>query len=156
MTEQETLKKAYLEKIALFYYFALLDEEKALQASYKTIKSVFGKIAKNQNKEEIEKEIVSHAQECLNSYEAKSNPSGMSLSSGHIIFPQGSNWGPWFELKKTCEVNDFIALVWVHLIKVSVPTVAQALKVSEGTVRLRAGRALRLLGRMQAIGGEHA
>jgi hypothetical protein len=143
-----------VEKIALFFYFSFLDEIRAREAGRVVLKKLRQKsLGKNLSADEKSELIVSLCDQHLEVFSRNARPTGLSFSAGQIILPPQSNWGPWFELRRLSEKNEFYAVLWTRVLGVSEEITARALGVSIGTIRHRVGRGLKSLGRICQSGG---
>jgi hypothetical protein len=144
------LEDSLLEKIALFYYFAFLDEGKAQAATARTIK-FFLKInlaEKKSSQQAVLQNFVAISNRIVHRYKGEARAASFSFSAGHIVLPEKSNWGPWFEFRKAAEQSDFLAVLYAKVLQVDEATIAAGLGVPLGTVRHRLGRGLKTLGRI--------
>ncbi len=151
------LSDALLEKVALFYYFALLDEAKAQAATSNTIKSLL-KAGVGESTEPSEADIifVRETSEFFNKSRSEHKTTSFSFSAGHIVLPEKSNWGPWFEFRKMADERDYLAVLYEKVLGVKEDLIAKGLKLPIGTVRHRLGRGLKVLGRICQSSGIEA
>lgn len=151
---REDTSRSAIEKIALFFYFAFLDEIRAREAGRVVLKKLRQKtLGKNFSADEEAEMIVSLCDQHLDVFAKHAKPTGLSFSAGQIILPPQSNWGPWFELRRLTEKNEFYAVLWTRVLGISEEVTARGLGVSLGTVRYRVGRGLKALGRICQSGG---
>jgi hypothetical protein len=149
-----TLTDALLEKIALFYYFAFLDEGKAQAATARTIKTLLKKnISEKSSPKHALRTFVAITNKTVQKNKGESRAANFSFSAGHIVLPEKSNWGPWFEFRKVAEEPDFLAILYAKVLGIDETTIALGLNVPVGTVRHRLGRGLKVLGRICSTSG---
>jgi hypothetical protein len=142
----------YTQKAALFFYFFFLDEAKAQAATIlalKKIKSTFS----NEHKG-VSPAVFVQITSAI-SVERKIY-SGLGLrrqSSRYIQLPDKSNWGPWFEFRKTIDDGVSQVMIYTQLLGVEAHDVASGLGLSLGTIDYRVARGLRFLGDLCRRGG---
>ena len=141
-------EKQAIEKLALFFYFCFMDEGRAHAATEKAVKS----IREQSSKESWDARVVRASKRVLDKQKDFGTVSHIGFVQGHIEFPEGSNWGPWFEFRKQSETDSFTSVIWVKILGISPEDVAQGLDLTEGTVRFRLSHALRDMGKI--ISGE--
>lgn len=150
----EELSRDVIQKVALFFYFSFLDEIRARESSRVVLKKLRQKLLGRKVSADEEAEmIVSMCHQNLDAFSQQAKPTGLSFSAGQIILPPQSNWGPWFELRRLAEKNEFHAVLWTRILGFSEEIVARGLGVTLGTVRYRVGRGLKTLGRICQSGG---
>lgn len=151
------LSNTLLEKVALFYYFALLDEGKAQSATSSTIKNLM-KLGVNETTSEFEafKLFVRETSRFVNKARAEHRTTSFSFSAGHIVLPEKSNWGPWFEFRKVADEPDFLTVLYQRVICLDEKVIAAGLAIPVGTIRHRLGRGLKALGRICQSSGIEA
>lgn len=137
-------EKQAIEKLALFFYFCFMDEGRAQAA---TLKAIQGLRDKNTN-ESWNSRLVRTSRKVLGKQKDFGSVSHIGFVQGNIEFPEGANWGPWFEFRKQSEMDSFTSIIWVKILGISTAEVAQGLDVTEGTVRYRLSHALREMGRI--------
>lgn len=143
------LEKA-AEKIALFFYFCFMDESRALAASGKAFRLYSDRVVGEKLNSDVQ--VIRACYKVLSSQKDFGSVSHIGFAQGNIEFPKGSNWGPWFEFRKSADVDVYAAVILVKVLGFTVTDVAEALNVTDGTVRHRLSRALRGLG--QFVQGE--
>jgi len=151
MAEMRLQNAEFLEKVALFYYFSFLDEAKAQAVTARTLKKFrLERIEKNKlNENASDVELVGVTNEFIKKHKKKAiHPLGLSFSAGSIVLPDKSNWGPWFEFRKSADERDFHALLYSRILGLSDASIAAGLLLPLGTVRYRLGRALKHLGKI--------
>lgn len=137
-----------VKSIALFFFFAFLDDRRALEASTHAISICSAKKSKNpqfNNKVLIVMSTFSiWTKHCLKI--SRGNPN-ISTEAGWMI-PADLDLGPWREFQKSATQDELLAIIWSKILEIPEKDIAQGLGVSEGTVRYRLGRAFRKLGSM--------
>lgn len=137
-----------VKAIALFFFFAFLDDRRALEASTQAITLASEKKKKNPqfNNNVL---VVMSTFAIWSKYHLKlvrGNPN-ISADAGWMI-PPDLDLGPWREYQKMATQDELLAVIWSKVLDIPDKDIAQGLGVSEGTIRYRLGRALRKLGSM--------
>ncbi|HEY8272880.1 MAG TPA: sigma-70 region 4 domain-containing protein [Pseudobdellovibrionaceae bacterium] len=137
-----------VKSIALFFFFAFLDDRRALEASTQALSIYSDKKSKNSqfNNEVL---IVMSTFSVWTRHHLKLNRGNPNVSTdaGWMI-PADLDIGPWREFQKLATQDELLAVIWSKVLEISEKSIAQGLGISEGTVRYRLGRALRKLGSM--------
>jgi DNA-binding CsgD family transcriptional regulator len=134
------------KSIALFFFFALMDEQRAMEATSKAIQNYRARMAKHPETKPAITLVASTADVWRS--EGKRIVRGrqnFSFGAGWDL-PSGLDLGPWKEFQKTAQEDEFLALIWSLILKISDEDIAMALNISIGTLRYRIGKALRKLG----------
>src|ERR1700756_2041632 len=105
------LSDSLLEKIAPFYYFSYLDEKKAQSATFRTIKKIQKHYSDFSSLPE-ELAVIRATNHYLDKNESKLRMGSHNFSSGHLLLPEKSNWGPWFEFRKAADEREFRTLLY--------------------------------------------
>lgn len=137
-----------VRSIALFFFFAFLDDRRALEASAQAIANYKNKKKKkSQHKDAVL--IVMSTFAIWSKHHLKLNRGNPNFSaeSGWNI-PPDLDLGPWREFQKLATQDELLAVIWSKVLGLSDKNIAEGLGISEGTVRYRLGRALRKLGSM--------
>jgi hypothetical protein len=140
-------KNLLLQKMAKFFFLMTLDEEKA---------SVFSRRAANEFLHKINDRSqllneVSMVQICYFALK-KIWPEQGREQSFQVSFEKGwffkkpTDLSPWASFRRKADRDEFAAVLFLKVLKIPVDIVAQALNVTEGTLRLRLSRGLRALG----------
>ena len=141
-------KARAIEKISLFFYFCFIDEARARAAAEKAIQA----IKEYRNKKISDARVVRVTSKILQQQKNLGSVSHIGFVEGNIHFPEGADWGPWFEFRKQSEIDKFSTVIWTKILGFSTRDVANGLSVTEGTVKHRLSHALKELG--QIIRGE--
>jgi len=142
------MNEAEIQTIALFFYFALLDDKKAIEASTQALDICRGRLKRNP---ELKKSviIVAATKTVWNRFKtrvARGRPN-TSVESGWLI-PEGVDLGPWREFQKTASEDELLTVIWSKILKMADQDISEGLGITPGTIRYRLGRALRKLGTM--------
>ncbi len=138
-------------RAGLFFYLAFLDEARAKDATRDIVKTLRRRglhKAQGESLEELVQLIHNYSVRHIDS----ARPTGTSFTSGDLVIPAGFNWSRWLEFRRQSERNDFYAVLFTRILGISEALVAKALRVSDGTMRFRVARGLRLLGSVSQSG----
>lgn len=135
-----------IKSMILFFFFAFLDEGKAIEASAEAIEKYRRYISKNPNARTSVVLILATKQIW--------QKNRGRIVRGHPNFHSESGWqfaksvsmGPWKEFQKSALDEELLSLIWSQILKISDQDISSGLGISEGTLRYRRGRALRKLG----------
>lgn len=137
-----------IRSIALFFFFAFLDDRRALEASTQAI-SLYHTKKKNNPQFNASVLVVMSTFAIWNKHHLKLNrgAANFSTDAGWNV-PADLDLGPWREFQKLATQDELLAVIWSKVLELSEQDIAEGLGISEGTVRYRLGRALRKLGSM--------
>lgn len=137
-----------VKSIALFFFFAFLDDRRALEASTQAITLATEKKKKNPQSDN-QVLIVTASFSIWKKHHLKLNRGTPNISTeAGWMMPPDLDLGPWREFQKLATQDELLAVIWAKVLGISEKNIAQGLGISEGTVRYRLGRALRKLGSM--------
>lgn len=128
-----------LEKAVLFFYLSLLDEASAKAASSEVAIQL-------KRKELSSAEFLSLIYRTHQKFFKNSKAIGAIFTSGTLVLPKNFDWSKWLAVHKKSDREDILALLFNRILNFSEAEVSAALKISEGAVRFRVARALRLVG----------
>ncbi|WP_295902047.1 hypothetical protein [uncultured Bdellovibrio sp.] len=142
------MTEADVQSIALFFYFALLDDQKAIEASSQAL--ALGRARKQRNpnlKNSVA--IVAATKSVWDRYKARvaRGRPNTSVESGWLI-PEGIDLGPWREFQKSASEDELLTVIWSKILRIEDDDISEGLGITQGTIRYRLGRALRKLGSM--------
>ncbi|MFN7262185.1 MAG: sigma factor-like helix-turn-helix DNA-binding protein [Pseudobdellovibrionaceae bacterium] len=140
MSEQQ------VRSVALFFFFIFLDGKKALDSSARTVSRL--KKLLNKSKTEIsEIELLAEVWSEFLSIRKNLQRGKPSYSTeGGWKIPQELDLGAWKEFQKNSPEAELVIVVLNRILDFKEEVISQALQISLGTVRYRAGRGLRHLG----------
>lgn len=155
LTAQDT--RDVIGRAGLFFYLAFLDEARAKEATREIVKSLRRRGLHRANKDNSSlEELVQLIHSYSNKHIDMARPTGTSFTSGELVVPPGISWSRWLEFRRHAERNDFYAVLLTRVLGISEGLVAKALQLSEGTMRFRVARGLRVLGQISHKGAGHA
>lgn len=142
------MTEADVQSIALFFYFALLDDQKAIEASSQALGLGRARKQRNPNlKNSVA--VVAATKSVWDKYKARvaRGRPNTSVESGWLI-PEGVDLGPWREFQKSASEDELLTVIWSKILKIEDDDISEGLGITQGTIRYRLGRALRKLGSM--------
>ena len=132
--------------IALFFFYALMDEQRAIEATSKAIQHYRARMAKNPEKKPAVTLVAATAEIWKSeSHRMIRGRQNFAFGPGWNL-PAGLDIGPWKEFQKTAQEDEFLAVIWSQILQISDEDIAMGLNISIGTLRYRLGKALRKLG----------
>ncbi len=145
------MSESDVKAIALFFYFAFLDDRRAMEASTLAITICKEKKSRNPSlRSNIA--IVAATQTIWSKYKmrvVRGRPN-TSVESGWLI-PSGIDLGPWREFQKNASQDELLTVIWSKILNVTDEDISEGLGITQGTIRYRLGRALRKLGSMNQV-----
>lgn len=141
-------EEAQIKSVALFYFFSVLDDRLARQATVATARKIQQRTLKyNLNTSKIRVNIVSYTNQYWEKLkrQKKQGHSSISYEAGWLL-SESIDIGIWKQFAKESEEDEFLAVIWSQILKFSDGEISEGLGVTEGTVRHRVGRGLKLLG----------
>ncbi len=132
--------------IALFFFFALLDEKQAREASQKAVQ-LFDKRLKKTPTLLPSVVLISCTNQIWKKFKTHGRKSSAMISaeSGWLV-PQTIDLAPWREFQKKVDDEECLMVIWSKILGLKDEDISTALGVTIGTVRYRAGKGLRQLG----------
>lgn len=146
-------KKNAIEKLSLYFFLAVADEEKAEKAIHKVWRELSAKTLNWKTRSKSwEKLLVIEADRVHN-----------QIMGGHGLHKQGVlqrsfrhtesiDWSGWQEFVRKSSKQEVSAVIWVKVLKFPEELVAEALEISSGTLRYRLNRGLLKLGEDMSAG----
>lgn len=137
-----------VKSIALFFYFALLDDQKAVEAASQAL--ALSRARKQRNPElKNSVALVAATKVTWDKYKARVSRGrpNTTIESGWLI-PDGVDLGPWREFQKSASEDELLTVIWSKILKIEDDDISEGLGITQGTIRYRLGRALRKLGSM--------
>jgi hypothetical protein len=137
---------AEVRAIALFFFFALLDEKKSIEAAGLAADQC-AKLLKDKTATSTSQAVVLSTYSVWKKLRAQLYRGRPTLAQeiGWLSF-QETNLGPWKEFQKVAPEDELITMIWSRLLRIPDRDIASALELPEGTVRYRVGRALKRIG----------
>lgn len=133
-------------RIALFFFYAFLDETRAINAASEAVQNCKDRLAKNPElKPSVALVAATHHLWLKHKGHLARGRHNFSPESGWIL-PAGLDLGPWKEFQKTAQEDEFLALIWSRILQLPDEDIASGLGISVGTLQYRTGRALRKIG----------
>lgn len=143
-----------VKALALFFFYVVLDDRRALQLASTAADLLSQKLAKApDSKNSIVLVIAAQAiWEKFRHRWARGRPH-FSSDAGWLL-PEDIDLSAWKEFQKTAPEDELLTLVWSKIVRISDEDISAALGLSQGTVRYRVGRALKKMGALVHSGGK--
>ncbi len=137
-----------IRALALFFFFALLDDRKAIECSVQAMTICHERKRKNPDLRNSVAVIYATAKiwDRINLRFQRGLPNS-SMESGWLV-PKGVDLGSWREFQKNATNDELLAVIWSKILNYSEQDISEALGLTTGTVRYRLARAYRKLGGM--------
>lgn len=140
-----------VKAIALFFYFAFLDDRRAIEASTQALHICSEKMKRSSDLK-CSVALVAATHTVWNKYKfriVRGRPN-TSPESGWLL-PSAVDLGPWREFQKNATQDELLTVIWSKILKISDQEISEGLGITQGTIRYRLGRALRKLGSMTHV-----
>ena len=136
------------QNVANFFYFSLLDENLASEAS---IRGYAGVTAGFTGKEDeiTPPQIILGCSKTWRKYNRKKFSKASHLLESGWLTPEGVDLGLWMHFRREAKSDEYLAVVWSLIVGFSDEDIAKGLGISVGTVRHRVARGLKRLGELQ-------
>lgn len=142
------MKEAQIESVALFFFYTFLDKSLALKASVEALNLYEKKMKKAGNNIPTESILVFATHKIWKKYFKKRNIKSKDfnlLAEGWIV-PDGLRLEAWREFVKEVDPQLYLAVIWSQLLQFSDKGISDGLGVTEGSIRYRIGKGLKILG----------
>jgi DNA-directed RNA polymerase specialized sigma24 family protein len=148
------MNESMVRKIALFYFFAFLDERQSIVATKKVIQQ----INKNSSLKDLSENyfdknpsIVIH--EVEKNWKKLKETRNLSFTNFDMeagwLLPEDLNLGLWRQFLKDSTENELVSVILSQILKFSDDEISKGLGLTIGTVRMRTGHGLRKLGALR-------
>ena len=132
--------------LALFFFFACLDEFRAKEAASKAADE-FERLLRRDPLTDRSVALVLACSRVWNKNRARIHRGRPQYSSDSgWLLPEKSDLGNWKEFQKSAPEDELLSVIWVHILNYPEDKVSIALGLTAGTLRYRVGRGLRKLG----------
>lgn len=133
-----------IKKIFLFFYYNFLNVDKAVEFSRKiTFKNTLQSLSFENSSNAIE--LIKASMRILSKAQERMTLHTHLVKDLRIHHFSDFHNDIWRDFIRTTPEDEYLALIWLHVIKLDMPTVAKGLNISEGTLRYRVSRALKKL-----------
>jgi DNA-binding CsgD family transcriptional regulator len=137
-----------IRALALFFYFALLDDRKAIELAISAVGVCAEKKKRYPNMKSSVAIVTATAKIWDEMYlKIQRGLPNTSVESGWVLAP-GLDMGPWREFQKNATHDELVCVIWSRILNFSDQDIADGLELTTGTVRYRLARAFRKLGGM--------
>ncbi len=132
-----------IKSVALFFSYAFLDDTLALKAT----KAVVRKLNRiSISTQDVQTVIVQLTYQYWNQLKRHQSEDTQFFSSRMEALGSGYNdVSPWREFKRKAEEEEFLSVLWTEVLGIQISKTAKALAITEGTVKHRVNRGLRIL-----------
>ncbi len=136
-----------IRSVALFFFFAYLDEKAALRAMDTTVAALKSRLRAIDDPSEARVAVI---EACAGQF----NRDKKRIARGKLALTFESGWSlpdhfelaPWARFHKDASDEELLALLFARVLGSGETEIARALGISEGTARYRVGRAIRRMG----------
>ena len=137
-----------IRALALFFFFALLDDRKAIECSVQSMTICQERKKRNPDLKNSVALIYATSKiwDRVHLKFQRGLPNS-SMESGWLI-PSNLDLGPWREFQKNATNDELLTIIWSKILNYSDQDISEALGLTVGTVRYRLARAYRKLGGM--------
>lgn len=133
-----------IKKIFLFFYYNFLNVDKAIEFSRKiTFKNNLQSLSFENSNNAIE--LIKASMQTLSKAHERMTLHTPLIKDLRIHHFSDFHNDVWRDFIRTTPEDEYLALIWLHIIKLDIATVAIGLNISEGTLRYRVSRALKKL-----------
>lgn len=148
------MENRQVRTFALYFFFALLNENLARQALRKAVKLSTKALASvKDDGSEQQALTVYYAQKCFRKLKKQMIKGGAQIAAAeHWRWPEDIDLGAWQQFQKDAHEEYVHAVIWSQVLGFEDSSIARGLGVTEGTVRYRTGHGLRLLGSLRRMG----
>lgn len=136
-----------IRSISLFFFFAFLNEAKAVEASARAV-AYARERKKRRPQEEAGTTVVLATKEIWERIEAEDELPPPPTGNSAWVLPAGVDLRSWREFLKIASTEELGAVIWSAILGLPDQVIAEALDVTPGTVRYRWGHGLGKLGRL--------
>ncbi len=139
--------EARIRSLALFFFFAALDEKFSRIAAIKALHQCQNRIGRGNLPNEKWPSVIVHVTHSFFNKlkQTKNRPAAISYEAGWLI-PEGVDLGPWMEFQKEADLDEFLAVLWSKVLGISEDAISEGLGLTVGTIRHRVARGLVILG----------
>jgi DNA-directed RNA polymerase specialized sigma24 family protein len=148
----EMISDQNVRRVALFFFYALVNERAATLASARVVAALKTKLGRAAVDEEEREDRIILMQSCLahlrkikKHVSLKSAPESARVN-GAWYPSEGTDLSHWQRFRKSATDEELIALIFSRIWKCPDDEIAEALAITEGTVRYRIGKGVRRLG----------
>lgn len=142
------MKEAQIKSVALFFFYTFLDKSLALKATVEALGLYDKRMKRREGHGTSEPLLVYSTYKVWKKYSKKRNikAKDLELAAEGWIIPQGLKLEPWREFVKDQDPQLYLAVAWSQLLGFTDKDISEGLGVTEGSIRYRVGKGLKLLG----------
>lgn len=144
------MKEAQIKSVALFFFYTFLDKSLALKASVEALDLYDKRLKRRETHGPTEPLLVYSTYKVWKKYSKKRNTKAkdFELAAEGWIIPPSLKMEPWREFVKDQDPQLYLAVAWSHLLNFTDKDISEGLGVTEGSIRYRVGKGLKLLGQI--------
>lgn len=131
-----------VQKITIFFLFAIMDEKIALQAAHRAIAQL--KTVADEPGDATTARVLSQTFNAHRKLLPRNRPATMPEAAWRL--PSGVDIAAWSKFHRDSSDAEVVALVLSKFLGLNERAIAKGLSVSQGTVRYRVGKAIKHLG----------
>ncbi len=139
-------RKNIFERSSKLFFFCFLNESWALMTAKEVAADVVDHSYKNLTKPEAEYAQLKKINKLYLQNLKRKNHQGTTPVLGHFEVPKTLDLGAWREFRRSTSTEDFYITCLYYIGRFSPETIAQVLKLSPGTIKLRLSRGVKKLG----------
>lgn len=132
-----------VQRITIFFLFAIMDEKIALQAAHRAIAQL-KTVGQGEPDDANTARVLSQTFNSHRKLLPRNRPATMPETAWRL--PNGIDISIWSKFHRDASDAEVIALIMSKFLGLDVPAIAKGLSVSQGTVRYRIGKAIKHLG----------
>ncbi len=147
------MTEAQIKSVALFFFYVFADKATAFAASTEALHLFEKKIKNLTPNDNVQSFLVFSTYKIWKRYLKRKNKISEvnPVTEQGWIVPAPLKLEQWWQFSKDSEPIIVLTLIWSILLEIDEKDIAEGLGVSEGTVRYRTGKALKLLGSIQGL-----
>ena len=134
--------------LALFFYFALLDNKRAFDLTNQSYQFCLKQKEKNPQIRNSVLIVATTIKYWKIAQKNKSKKWPYLTSDGGWTIPDKIDIGPWLEFQKTAPSEELLVIIWSKILNISFSDISIATEIPEGTLRYRMARATKNIGSM--------
>src|ERR1043165_2552066 len=123
-----------IRALALFFYFALLDDRRAVELAISAL-GICNEKKKNNPNLKNSVIVVAATSKIWERHHFKFQRGlpNTSIDSGWLLPPE-TDMGPWREFQKNATHDELVSVIWSRILKYSDDDIAEGLDLTKGTV----------------------
>ncbi len=141
------VKRVAIEKLSLYFFLSISDEEKAEKAIHSVWRELSAKTLNWKTRSKSWQRLLISSADVVHEKMLSQHAIRRSgVFQKALLKPPVLDWASWYEFVRKANKNEISAVLWVKVLGFPEELVAKSLNVSEGTIRYRLNRGLLKLG----------